>query len=787
MPYRTRNAVAIPILLVSFFALLTSGCANKDRIAVLKGESRTSISDTSKSDESFTSLKTTCILHYRHRDYSAFNSCFTKAQAAWNNNSKNSSMPLFVTDFSTGNGLYDTTTLDEYTFYDMHAMRAELLFDQQKYFEAMNASIESINDINGSIRVPKIVRTYLLFGRYDLPKPFLIGILSAIRLADVRRLTALKKAFEDMASTSLGGRVLPSLDGMRARIALEEGDLVTAKAIADHMDIDFPYTEFMGGFDEADIALIQINVFFVRGQVYEALGEDRNAVLAYQHAVDFPRAEAILGSDYPTLLTSLGRMHMHLSQNQFAKERLAKAIEVIERQRSTISGESGRIGYVGGKKGEAYELMVLALVDDKKYDEAFAYVERGKARALVDILASKQQFGRGTNTNTSEQNQLLAQLDTAEAKARVITSESEISKTRSVAIKSRTALTQQAPELSSLVSVEAPDVKEIQALLPAGETLIEYYGSGDNLFAFVVTADGIRGVKLNGKGLSEDVTAFREAILKPQGNLYQQSGNKLYERLIAPVASGISTQNLTIVAHGALHYLPFSALTSNEGFLIDQYNVRILPSASVMKFLKSNQNKAGSLLALGNPDLGDAKYDLPFAQQEAIKVSNGVVGSKLLVRADATETAVKTYGNSFRYLHFASHGTFDAEKPLNSGLLLAKDSQNDGMLTVGELYDLNLNADLVTLSACETALGKVANGDDVVGFTRGFLYAGASSIVSSLWQVDDAATSDLMTGFYKNLGTEDKRSALRDAQLATKEKYQHPYYWAAFQITGAVQ
>jgi len=137
-------------------------------------------------------------------------------------------------------------------------------------------------------------------------------------------------------------------------------------------------------------------------------------------------------------------------------------------------------------------------------------------------------------------------------------------------------------------------------------------------------------------------------------------------------------------------------------------------------------------------------------------------------------------------VHLACHGTFNPEKPLDSGLLLAGDNSNDGMLTVGELYDLQLNADLVTLSACETALGKIANGDDVVGFTRGFLYAGTNSIVSSLWQVDDRATSILMQAFYRLLGTQDKRSALREAQLKVKETYNtHPYYWAAFQLTGS--
>ena len=149
---------------------------------------------------------------------------------------------------------------------------------------------------------------------------------------------------------------------------------------------------------------------------------------------------------------------------------------------------------------------------------------------------------------------------------------------------------------------------------------------------------------------------------------------------------------------------------------------------------------------------------------------------------------VKKIGKHFRCVHFATHGTFNPEKPLQSGLMLASDSKNDGILTVGELYDLNLNADLVTLSACETGLGKVANGDDVVGFTRGFLYAGTNSIVSSLWKVDDKATAILMQQFYTALKNNDKRSALRMAQLKVKNSYNpHPYFWAAFQLTGSVR
>lgn len=231
----------------------------------------------------------------------------------------------------------------------------------------------------------------------------------------------------------------------------------------------------------------------------------------------------------------------------------------------------------------------------------------------------------------------------------------------------------------------------------------------------------------------------------------------------------ITSKNLTIVPHGRLHYLPFNALYSDEGYLIDNYNIRVLPSASVMKFLKKQkEGHAGSLLAFGNPDLNDPSLDLPWAQEEVLAITKDIPEARVLLRKQTTETAVKRFGEQFRNIHFATHGTFDAEKPLTSGLLLAGDGENDGTLTVGELYDLRLNSDMVTLSSCETALGKVANGDDVVGFSRGFLYAGVSSIVSSLWKVDDRATSILMQEFYTSLKETNKRNALRTAQLKIK-------------------
>jgi CHAT domain-containing protein len=158
----------------------------------------------------------------------------------------------------------------------------------------------------------------------------------------------------------------------------------------------------------------------------------------------------------------------------------------------------------------------------------------------------------------------------------------------------------------------------------------------------------------------------------------------------------------------------------------------------------------------------------------------------LLIGQQATESELKTSGILYRRLHIASHGQFKPQDPLSSRLLLSKDKINDGDLTVRELYNLRLDSDMVVLSACETGLGKISNGDDVIGLNRGFLYSGAKSIISSLWVVEDQATMTLMTTLYKNLDQKhDKGESLRLAQLYVKENINnHPFFWGAFQLTG---
>lgn len=473
-----------------------------------------------------------------------------------------------------------------------------------------------------------------------------------------------------------------------------------------------------------------------------------------------------------------------------AIEHLDAAIQAIEEQRSTIPAEGARIGFSANKQA-VYATLVRLLHRRGDLPRAFAVAERGKARALVDTLASRTSFAaRGADPVAAAR--VIAELDQLERTAPAATAGTVTVAARGArrqqidAVKSRAR--NEMPELASLVAVETISAADVQQRLQPDEVVLEFYGLGDELFGFAVSKTDLRMERIDTAGLDDAVRQFRAALVRPGDRGYMAAARMLHGKLVQPFAALIGGRALTIVPHGALHYIPFAALHDGGGYLIDRHPIRLLPSASVLRYLRTQPSAAaGTLLALGNPELGDPSMALAGAEAEARAISGAWPGARVLVREQATETIVKRAGGQFRLLHFAVHGEFDPSQPLASRLLLAGDAENDGRLTADELYDLTLDADLVTLSACDTGLGDIASGDDVIGLVRGFLFAGTRSIVASLWPVADVETAELMTGFYRDLAGASRTEALRRAQLAVRGRHPHPFYWAAFQITGAAR
>jgi len=187
---------------------------------------------------------------------------------------------------------------------------------------------------------------------------------------------------------------------------------------------------------------------------------------------------------------------------------------------------------------------------------------------------------------------------------------------------------------------------------------------------------------------------------------------------------------------------------------------------------------------VGNPDLGSKSLDLPFAEYEVGTIRWNFPEVTLLTKERATEDWVAANIDKFGIIHLASHGEFDAVNPLFSAIKLSKGPQKDGDLEAAEVFALRINADMVVLSACQTGLGKVNSGDDVVGLNRAFFYAGTHTVLSSLWRVSDVATAVLIKAFYRYYQWERKSDALRKAVLLVKKQYPHPAYWGAFTLVG---
>jgi CHAT domain-containing protein len=471
-----------------------------------------------------------------------------------------------------------------------------------------------------------------------------------------------------------------------------------------------------------------------------------------------------------------------------AEKLYLRAIEVVERQRRTINSEANKIGFAGDKQA-LYQRLLQVQLRQGHLQQAFQTAERGKARALVDLLAAKsgETFVAPEDPRRKEYAEILDRMALAELQEAGQDPAAIQRATRGAGSVQAKSLAQQLPgALSELVSVAPPDFAKVQGLLARDESLLMFYGSGRQLHAFVLNAGGVHAAEIRAEGLEDEVKRLRLALGR-QDSAAPQLLRQLYARLIQPVKDHLSTTRLTIVPHGPLHYVPFAALNDGSADLIDRHSIRMLPNVSVLQYLKrASRVPLENMFVMGNPDLGDPKLDLPGAEFEAKQLQERFKVQRLLLRKQATRSGFRQFAPAAPLIHVASHGEFDAAKPLHSGLMLSAEGKAGGIdrLTVSDLYAMKLDAALVTLSACETGLGSVLTGDDVIGLTRGFLYAGAGTVIASLWSVDDDATAFLMLRMYEAFQDGKGDDFLRQAQLETRKKFPNPLFWAAFYRTG---
>jgi len=262
----------------------------------------------------------------------------------------------------------------------------------------------------------------------------------------------------------------------------------------------------------------------------------------------------------------------------------------------------------------------------------------------------------------------------------------------------------------------------------------------------------------------------------------------LYSYLLEPIELLIEDyQNLVIIQNGSLHFIPFQAIMNRQNrFLVQDHNISYAPSTSVylhclQKHYPEGENFLG--VALSDVLIGN-NIGLPGTEFELNQIIPFFENPISAIGINGTETFIKKSSSNQQYIHLATHGFYNFDQPLYSFLLFPPTSEDDGRLTVQEILELDLNARLVTLSACETGLGHIDRGDELVGLSRAFIYAGSSAVIVSLWSVADYPTAFLMSKFYKYLKDQPAREALTRAQREVMQLYPSPLYWSPFVLIG---
>ena len=361
--------------------------------------------------------------------------------------------------------------------------------------------------------------------------------------------------------------------------------------------------------------------------------------------------------------------------------------------------------------------------------------------------------------------------------------------------------------LAGKTAIKPVTLKTVQRHLGPKELVIEYVLAEPRSYALAITSSGVHQYELSSKSLIEtQVSQYREAIRNRKTNyLLAQT---LFNELLGPIPEYRAKATVIVVPDGKLHLLPFSALMDGDQYAINSHTFSTSPSSTVLSLLRDRESatladplqyvgvaawtrakkqKDFLLRMLSEPEVTRLQ-PLPESKEEVETIAHDFpLSSTVLLGADATEGRFKRLPlEEYRVLHLALHGYADLEYPDRSALVFApeRNGADNGHLEVGEIRRLHLNAQLVTLSACDTGVGPIGEAG-VANLVNAFIEAGAESVVSTLWKVEDRTTAHLMTTFYGGLTKHDtKAKSLRNAQLDLLRSNLPPYYWAGFEIVG---
>ncbi len=474
-------------------------------------------------------------------------------------------------------------------------------------------------------------------------------------------------------------------------------------------------------------------------------------------------------------LSSLGEIKLRSENYPEAEAALSSSLDVFESLRPGLRDEE-KIALFE-TQSYTYDLLQQVYVKSDRPDEALAAAERGRARAFIELLAQRMSFKANLEAQINPPN-----LDEIKA----------VAQKRKATLVTYSIIRDRIGRESNLyIWVVNPQGKITLRPLDLAAIEATYKTSLASISKNARQAAS-GGLDLRKPRLEDFVASFRGELVSPDPLLRRRIFSfprDAYKLLIEPIADLLpenSEEKVIFIPQQELFLVPFAALQSPEGkFLIEQHTLQIAPSIQTLALKKSSPTfNTESALIVGNPaPMPELLLPLPGAETEAKTIAE-ILDTSVLLGQEATETAVIERMADAKLIHLATHGLFDEQQGLQSSLAFATTESETGLLTAEEILDLELNADLVVLSACNTGRGSIT-GDGVVGLSRSFLLAGASNTLVSLWYIDDESTANLMTEFYRNLqDNPDKAQSLRQAMMTMMKENPHPRHWAGFVLVG---
>jgi CHAT domain-containing protein len=506
----------------------------------------------------------------------------------------------------------------------------------------------------------------------------------------------------------------------------------------------------------------------------------------------------------------LGLIEEALHADEAAHEAYRQAHARLENLRSHLKAEETKVAFLKDKLAIYEALVRMCLrhgVEDGGEERAFAYIEQAKSRSLADLIAFRGTRPAAAHQKHPEQAREAATLreeltwysraiQLAENAPQGV-KPAQMDELRRAAreceqrlVEAMASLRADDPEFANLHAGGSIDLENIRAVLPEDAMLVQYYRLGDTFHACLVSRRGLRIVpvgsapamrrrlqllrfQLSKSRLGPDyMRTFQQQLLDATNAHLRE----FYRQLIAPLAIHLDAVHLIIAPHEFLHYLPFHALLDGDTPLGDRFTISYTPSASVFYLCATKRATAseGALI------LGVADDAAPFIKEEVAAVARALPQAEIFEGEKATLDVLREKGSRSRIVHIATHGWFRQDNPMFSCIRLGNSD-----LSLFDLYQLNLPCDLVTLSGCGTGLNVVVGGDELLGLKRGFLYAGARSLLLTLWDVHDRSTAEFMKLFYGHLvGGANKAQAMQSAMSEIRVSYPHPFYWAPFVLVG---